>query len=147
MRFAIVMAVVLLIVPASIGSDSAPVNNGIWWNSLDGNAKGYFVAGYVEGLSRADKILEQALRDKSLTLTDTSTKKPILSYFLFYNVAFGQFTEGLDTFYSDYRNKHINFNIAILYIRDQIQGVAQKELDGRLDRMRQATADADYDKQ
>ena len=53
--------------------------------------------------------------------------------------------EGLNAFYQDYRNKRININVAILYVRDEVRGVARPELDTRLDGMRKASLNANYD--
>jgi hypothetical protein len=143
MRFSVVLAILLIIVPVPIRSDSVQPHNGIWWSGLDVTEKTWFIAGYVEAIDRADFLVEQAITFKKLQVIDST--KDVTPYLKFYNITYGQFREGLDAFYGDYRNKQINFNVAILYIRDQIQGVPQKDLDVRVEHMRQATTRADYD--
>jgi hypothetical protein len=54
--------------------------------------------------------------------------------------------DGLTEFYKDYRNKRINLNIALPYVRDEIRGGSKNELEKRLESMRQATTNPDYDK-
>jgi hypothetical protein len=143
MRFSMILAVLLIIVPVPMRSDSVKAHNRIWWNELDLDTKHSFVAGYGEGIDRADWLVEQAIRVGQLKVMESPD--PVTPHLKFYNITYGQFAEGLDAFYADYRNKQINFNVAILYIRDQIQGVPQKDLDVRLEHMRQATTQADYD--
>jgi hypothetical protein len=50
------------------------------------------------------------------------TEKPIVTYLYFTEVAYGQYMNGRTEFYKDYRNKRVNVNIAILYIRDAARG-------------------------
>jgi hypothetical protein len=144
MRLTLALTFALLIAPVPMHPDTTRPHNGVWWTSLTEAAQRMFVDGYVEGIDHADFLLGQALKFDKMKVTDSSD--PVSPYIKFYNVMYSQFEEGLDTFYADYRNKRINFNPAILYVRDQIQGVSQKDLDERLDHMRQATTQPDYDK-
>lgn len=124
MRLTLALTFVLLIAPSPMHSDTVSPHNGVWWTNLDAAAKRWFVAGYMEGIDHADFLLGQALKFDKMKVTDSSD--PVSPYIRFYNVMYSQFQEGLDTFYADYRNKRINFNPAILYVRDQIQGVSPK---------------------
>jgi hypothetical protein len=145
MRFAVILAALLLVMPTAIRSDAANVHNGVWWNQLSTTERLFFLEGYIDGLARADFLLTQNLKVRKQKLPDVSTNEEVTSFFKFYKITYGQFMEGLNTFYADYRNPQINFDVAILYIRDQIHGTSQKDLDLRLEDMRKATTSPDYD--
>jgi len=104
-----------------------------------------FVEGYVSGLVRAEVLLMQSLDFNNDKIVDRSSKKPVTSYLDFSEISYGQYMDGLDAFYSDYRNKRINFNVAILYVRDQVRGVSRGELDRRLEGMRKGAVEPGYD--
>src|SRR3974377_1941691 len=133
MRPFVLLVAFCLLNSSTTAIDSGQVKNGFWWNDLPSVAKIAFIEGYVEGLSRADSIIEQTLRSQSQTLNEPITAKPVRSFFAFSRIAFGQFRTGLDEFYKDYRNQRINFNVAILYVRDQIKGESQDNLEKRLE--------------
>jgi hypothetical protein len=140
MRLTIALVGLFLLMPITGRSDSLNTHDGVWWDGLEPYPKTMFVVGYVDGISRADALLEQTLSVKKMTLEAAPYKAPLTSFLKFYRITYKQFVDGLNVFYSDYRNKQIDFDIAILYIRDQIQGTPQKELDSRLDDMRQGAA-------
>jgi hypothetical protein len=48
----------------------------------------------------------------------------------------GQLQEGVDEFYKDFRNKGIEINLAVAYVRDELKGKPAKELEEELARMR-----------
>lgn len=84
---------------------------------------------------------------ETLKVNANANSEKIINQFDFYRIAYGQLVEGMDTFYGDFRNKRILFNYGVLYVRDEIRGVSKKELDDRIQGMRQATTQDDYDKQ
>ena len=60
----------------------------------------------------------------------------------FHSIAIGQYLAGLDQFYADYRNQSILFDYAIRFVRDQVRGTPQQELDKTLEEMRRTAGGA-----
>jgi len=58
--------------------------------------------------------------------------------FEFGNITFGELREGLDTFYGDFRNKAVQINDALWYVRDQLEGKSSAELAKELEGIRAA---------
>lgn len=54
----------------------------------------------------------------------------------FDGIKMGQFVNGLDSFYGDYRNQQIEFGSALGYVRDGIKGKPQEELQKEIEQMR-----------
>jgi hypothetical protein len=55
-------------------------------------------------------------------------------------IAMGQFVDGIDSFYSDYRNKQIEVGWAIEYVRDAVKGKPATELDAKVTMWRRCSA-------
>jgi hypothetical protein len=145
MRLANALLAILLLTSAGTAIDRGKTKNGYWWSELSETSKLWFVKGYIEGLTRADKLLSQSLDFRNAKPPSAVTRIPVESYLDFTEISYGQFMDGLDIFYNDYRNKRININIALLYVRDQIRGVSETDLNKRLEGMRKAATEPDYD--
>lgn len=52
----------------------------------------------------------------------------------------GQFVDGMDAFYKDYRNKQLEVGWAIQYVRDEIKGKPAQELDAEVALWRRCSA-------
>jgi len=135
----------VLFLPSMVLPNAEDEFNGYWWASLRPMEKLYFIQGYVYGLGRAHLIVGQAAALDNRSLSSPMSNEPVLPMLNFSLVAYGQFSDGLDQFYSDYKNKRICFNFAILYVRDEIRGESREKLEKRLGGMRQAVVDPNYD--
>ena len=60
----------------------------------------------------------------------------------FENIKFGQYLDGLDNFYRDFRNTEYPLNGAITLVRDQIRGRPEAEIEKELESWRQCHADS-----
>jgi hypothetical protein len=47
-------------------------------------------------------------------------------------IAMGQFVDGADVFYRDYKHKNLEVGFALQYVRDQMRGKSQKDLDAEV---------------
>jgi hypothetical protein len=56
-------------------------------------------------------------------------------------IGIGQFVDGAEIFYRDFRNMKVETSFAFQYVRDQIKGKAAKDLDAELTLWRQCSAD------
>jgi hypothetical protein len=145
MRFGITLAMLLTCAAVITSVDKSPPMNGFWWDETPDIAKTGFVIGYVAGIDHANKLLVEALAAHEMSLTSADNDAPLESYMNFYEVSFGQYREKLNEFYKDERNKRINISAALLYVRDQIRGTPSNELQKRIETMRKATTNPDYD--
>jgi hypothetical protein len=55
-------------------------------------------------------------------------------------ITMGQFVEGMDAFFKDYRNKQLEASWAIEYVRDEIKGKSAQELDAEVATWRRCSA-------
>jgi hypothetical protein len=55
-------------------------------------------------------------------------------------ITMGQFVDGMDVFYTDYRNKQLYATWAIELVRDQIKGKSREELDAEVTMFRRCYA-------
>jgi hypothetical protein len=147
MRYAIIWLCFLLWATSLNGIDATEPKNGNWWLKRDESDKLWFVEGYVEGISRADKILSEALAIRGTSLESSPNGKPVTFYLDFTEISYGQFMRGLDEFYKDYRNTRINVNYALLWVRNSIRGDTETDLQKQLEGMRKAVVNPDYDKE
>jgi hypothetical protein len=145
MRFRIILAVFLTCAVVTTSVEKSPPMNGFWWDETPDIAKTGFVIGYVAGIGHANKLLVEALEARKMSLTSADNDAPLESYMNFYEISFGQYREKLNEFYKDERNKRININEALLYVRDQIRGTPTSELQKRIESMRKAAMQPDYD--
>jgi hypothetical protein len=58
----------------------------------------------------------------------------------------GQFMEGLNSFYKDYRNLTIHSDDALSYVRDQIAGKSPESLEIKLSALRKLATSSSYEK-
>jgi len=56
------------------------------------------------------------------------------------SISMGQFVEGMNVFYRDYRNKQLQAGWAIQYARDAIKGKPARELDAEVTLWRRCSA-------
>jgi hypothetical protein len=131
----------------SINADAAPTRNGYWWLELNHLERIMFIQGYIDGLTRADKLVRTYIAIQTLKVKDDAQSDTVMSPLDFYRITYGQLGDGMDAFYGDFRNKRILFDYAMIYVRDQIRGISAAELDIRIENMRKATTNPDYDKQ
>ncbi|MGA8212868.1 MAG: hypothetical protein WB799_04700 [Candidatus Sulfotelmatobacter sp.] len=47
-------------------------------------------------------------------------------------IPLGQFVDGSDAFYRDYRHRNLEIGFALQYVRDQMKGKSQAELDAEV---------------
>lgn len=136
------------------GSQPVRMKDGIWWKELSSPTKKSMelspeqlgqirkvsiIEGYVMAMNYADVLCEMGLAAKEgRSLVIPANKRPYKENFDFNNITTGQFVEGINQFYSDFRNTRIPFYSALDYVRDQIKGVPSQQLELKLERMRQA---------
>lgn len=144
-----VAAVVSLVPNASLAADKIEMD-GYWWEKLDASFKLGWVSGYVKAMDLAGTIqmgecaANMPLYEKQFPNTDPKVlvQKMCLSstQFDYGGIKMGQFVDGMDAFYKDYRNKQLEVSWAIQYARDSIKGKPAQELEAEVTQWRRCTA-------
>lgn len=142
--FLVVFSLVFL--PLDTGrSQGQEARNAYWWEPSSRLFKLGYVGGYARGMRSAQQMIDGSVVLDEIRWTSEPAHSRMLRMMEFGEITFGQYVDGLDQFYVDFRNKRILFDYAVLYVRDQIRGFPQAELDDRLAAMRAATSQQDYD--
>jgi hypothetical protein len=125
----------------------ATVHDGYWWNYLTLNFKLGFASGYAVSMTRVSDVTgsecflanggsaqlpPNVMREK---LTDCANSSPVARWD-FQKITNGQLEGGVDAFYSDFRNKTVDIDDAMRYVRDQLKGKPAAELEKELEGIR-----------
>lgn len=93
-----------------------------------------YVAGFLDAAVWAWENVDGALSVlKSLSPKDRKLFESGKTVWDYQNIHISQLVDGLDTFYSDYRNRAIRWDRALSYARDTIHGESKEYLDRELE--------------
>lgn len=146
--FALLLLLTLLGTAIGRGQQDKPLD-GPWWETIPENYKQGFIAGYSMGTLREHSLVlencEGKLGDSPNSLTGYAALETCLTItfsktFDFSGVRPDQLANAIDEFYKDSRNKSIDINFALLYVRDKLKGKSAKELDDELILWRRAAS-------
>lgn len=146
MRFVTLMLVGLLAIPQFVhGQNDKLEHNGFWWKSQPEAYKIGFVTSYAEAASSSrNSLFFQCLASKNggtipekvpddATITECGhymearTTFPNLG-----GMTFGQISEGIDKFYSDYRNKNLHVTFAFRFASDELLNKPINEIEAEV---------------
>lgn len=147
--FALLLLLVLLGTGMGQGQDQS--QNGYWWVGFSSDYKLGFASGYAMAMVNAyDRTSVKCLADKNGgTLPEkypgkealkTCFESPTVTPFDFTGIRFGQLAEGVDVFYKDFRNKGMDIDLALSYVRDELKGKPAKELEDELTQWRRQSS-------
>lgn len=122
--------------------------DGDWWRSSSSMLRTGFVAGYVEArknalmLAPVSECVARGVSDAALLECSRSVEARLRREYFPMPGAFtvGQLEDGLNAFFSDYRNRRILFDGAFNYVALSISGRPASELEAMAERLRQASA-------
>lgn len=150
-KCAFVVIVALLFVCPCLFAGDKPSNDGVWWQGMSPGYKLGWVSGYTKAMETAGAL---QLVTCAETLPFYSQKYPSVpakelferlcstsnGTYDYDGITMGQFVDGVDAFYKDFRNRQIEVDSAIEYVRDQVKGKPPQELDSKLNMLRRCTA-------
>jgi len=126
-------------------------HDGYWWTNSDQSFKLGFVSGYVMAMNGInDRDVFRCIAQKSggklpatypgraMVEECSETEEAKMTDFSGFMV--GQWADGIDEFYKDFRNKSLDVDLALKYVRDQLNGKPAKELEDEVTKMRQYAA-------
>ncbi len=144
------VAAALVLCSCFLSAADKPSLDGFWWAQMSPDYKLGWVSGYAQAMDSAFSLqmgaclaqlpmykkefpsLDEKERVQRMCLSNTA-----LNYD---GIAMGQFVEGMDTFFKDYRNKQLEVVWAIEYVRDSIKGKPAQELDSEVTLWRRCSA-------
>ncbi len=142
--------VIVLLCSYSLPATEKPKFDGYWWGGMTLN----FKLGWVQGWAQAMDLAFSASMGTCLgnipmyqkQFPNIDAKQLVQKFCLdnsaydFDGIAMGQFVDGIDTFYKDFRNKQIEIGWAIQYVRDQVKGKSAQDLEAEVTMWRRCTA-------
>ena len=126
----------MLLFAASFMSAQATHPDGYDWGKWNPSVKIGFVMGYLESTDADAEVAFAICMDTAKYLD--SKQFPIERWkeicanenmANYSGIPMGQFVDGADAFYRDYRHRNLEIGFALQYVRDQMRGKSQAELD------------------
>lgn len=136
---------ILLLLPCSLwGRNSAGVADGSDWKQYSLDYKVGWIDGWASAMSNAQMSLAFMCLQLHLTLESEEGKACVAEAqgFNFETIKFGQYLDGMDAFYKDFRNTQYPIGGAIRIVRDQIRGRSAEDIEKELVSWRQCQADS-----
>jgi hypothetical protein len=144
------VATVGLLVPSALAGPDKTVLDGYWWAKLDASFKLGWVSGYVQAMDLAGIIqMSTCASNMPMFIKEFPNTDPKVilqtmclsdTKFDYDSIPMGQFLDGMDAFYKDYRNKQLEVGSAIEYARDSIKGKPAQYLDAEVAMWRRCSA-------
>lgn len=122
MKKLLTLSLTLMLCATAFAGQVKVRHTGGWWRQKSGVFHEAYVSGYKSG--KHDGM------GKDTNLTEFGEKELV---------------DGLDKFYSDFRNRNILFPDAIAYVADQLRGVPDDKLAAEILRLRAASTSAGAD--
>jgi hypothetical protein len=114
--------------------NSTNARDGADWKSSSQSMKLGYVIGFVDAAAWASANVDGALAVlKSLSQKDRKMLSETKDVWNYFGIKYRQLTEGMDSFYADYRNSAIKWDRALSYVRDTINGEPQDSLERELE--------------
>jgi hypothetical protein len=138
------LVLILLLSPLLWGRNAAGVADGSDWKQYSQSYKIGWIDGFVTAMSDA-QINTAGLCAFQLNLrVDSAEGKACTAEaqgFNFEMIKYGQFLDGMDAFYKDFRNMEYPINWAMTIVRDQINGRPAEDIEKELVAWRQCRAE------
>ena len=135
-RSLIIRKLSILVAVLTLGITTARAGDGNWWVQLPKYEKQFYVNGVHDGLASVFRALDES----------PGTQQPPLGPLLFGNASIEQWSDGLDVFYADFRNRSIFVADALVPVAMAINGRPPEQISARIQMLRQQAATAVYTK-
>ena len=124
-------------------------HDGYWWVSESQTFKLGFATGFAMAMTgSSDAAVFRCLAAKNggimpekypgIEAWTACAQAPEIAMLSYSNLRMGQLVDGVDEFYKDFRNKNILVDVAMRYVKDELRGKTDKELQDELATFRQS---------
>src|ERR1700737_4718265 len=125
MRASSIAFVLLVCGIAAAPHEPSQRRDGNWWREMGSGGKFVYVTGFFDGMDLGNNfsywgIVDKQKNDPAMTKVANSYDSYMQRYLT--NVTNGQLADGLDKFYSDFRNRRIKVNSAVWLVLNEIAG-------------------------
>lgn len=137
-RLSSVLLLFLFTLSAHAG-DPQRDRDGNWWRDLTQREKYDYTIGFFDGMQLGHKFSYWAFSHNAKKydcLTDAADSFASYSEKYLGNVTNVQLADGLDSFYSDFRNRSISLDNAVWLVVNSIAGKPQAEMDKMIESFR-----------
>jgi hypothetical protein len=140
MKQPLVIALLFAMFPLSIHAGINTRRDGNWWNEETRGEKLDYVTGFFDGMDLGSRFSYWGILD-TYGKDATCANQALASYNdfdkkFFTNLTNTQITDGLDTFYKDYRNRSIKVFDAVWIVLNTIAGTSQADIDKMIENWR-----------
>ena len=143
--------IVFLFVCSHLFAENKPSTDGIWSQGMSPGFKLGWVTGYTKAIETAGGLQLVTCVETLPLYSQKYPNVPAKELFErlcnssnetydYDGITMGQFVDGIDAFYKDFRNRQVEVDSAIEYVRDQIRGKPAPELDSKLNMWRRCAA-------
>jgi hypothetical protein len=132
--------------PQGQQQNQIPVRDGYWWTNQAQDFKLGFVTGFAVAMTgNSDAAVVRCIATKPGGAEKASgeewkacTQAPEVVMLSYSGLRTGQLVDGVDEFYKDFRNKSILVDTAMRYVKDELRGMTDKQLQDELATFRQS---------
>ncbi len=118
--------------------------DGNWWRTTNLDVRKSYMVGFFDGLVLGRNFSYWNLNGKDGKLDNLETSRVMHSfdesYKLIERTTNGQFVDGQDKFYEDYRNRRIMLSNAVWIVARSISGASDKDMDILIENFRKTAA-------
>lgn len=130
----VMIVIVLLAIPSLTPAESER-RDGNFWNQMKSGEKYHTIVGFIEGWKFGGIRSLRGLEIETpchKRVFDTYSEIPKLIS----NLTYQQIIDGLDSFYSDYRNRRISIGSAFWMVIEGVSGASQADIDRKTEELR-----------
>ena len=141
-----IILIALLVCSLSLHADSTRDRDGNWWRTLTIEQREIFITGFYDGMQLGHNFSYWnfiSKKSKETCIADTTNSFKTFMDKYTQNVTNIQLADGMNTFYSDYRNRSILIQDAVWLVLNSIAGTPQERLDKMVESFRKAAASSE----
>lgn len=133
----LVISLLFICPPSSLAANDS--RDGNWWREQDKILKLAYMTGFLDGIHLGNNFamwdfMDDPESESCLKKVALSTSAYEDKYLLKVKVA--QLVDGIDAFYSDYRNRSISLHNAVWLVLNEIGGTPKEKLDKMIEAFR-----------
>jgi hypothetical protein len=140
-----VIVATLLFAPQIWARNSTGIADGSDWKQWSQSYKVGWIHGWTDAMSNAGLETAILCTFQLKPPPDSKEARACMTQaqdFNFEMIKFGQYLDGMDSFYKDFRNTEYPLSGAIKLVRDRIRGRPEAEIERELEAWRQCRADS-----